>query len=48
MDSFHQQLINWVSDYFLTTNEQFFSYIMLRICYIQWDGDVLFVLHQQP
>jgi len=36
------------SDYCLTPNEQFFSYIMARISYIQWnDDDVHFVLDQQ-
>jgi hypothetical protein len=29
----------WVSDYCLTPNEQFFSYIMARKSYIQWDDD---------
>jgi len=35
-----------VSDCWLTTNEQFYSYIgiMTRTSYIQWDDDVCFVL----
>jgi hypothetical protein len=39
----------WVSDFCLTPNEQFFSYIMARTSYIQWnddDDDVQFVLDQ--
>ena len=37
----------WGSDYCLTPNEQFFSYIMARTSYIQWnDGDVRSVLDQ--
>jgi hypothetical protein len=36
-----------VSDYCLTPNEQFFSYIMARTSYIQWnDDDARFVLDQ--
>ena len=37
----------WVSDCCLAPNEQFYSYIMARTSYIQWnDGDVGFVLDQ--
>jgi len=35
----------WMSYYCLMSNEQYFSYIMGRMCYIRWDdNDVLFVL----
>jgi hypothetical protein len=34
------QRFEWVSDYCLMPNEQFFTYIMARTSYIQWnDGD---------
>jgi hypothetical protein len=37
----------WVSDYCLTPTQQFFSYIMTRISYFQWNYDeVHFVLDQ--
>ena len=37
----------WVSDCYLTPNEQFFSCIMARASYIQWNDDVVcFVLDQ--
>jgi len=35
-----------VSDCCLTPNEQFFSYIMARTSYFQWNDDVRFVLDQ--
>ena len=37
----------WVSDCCLATNEQIFSYIMVRVRHSQWnDDDVHFVLDQ--
>jgi len=36
-----------VSDCYLTPNEQFFSYIMVKTSYIRWDDDeVCFILDQ--
>jgi hypothetical protein len=38
-------LKKWASDYCLTSNEQFYNYIMAKTSYIQWDN-VRFVLDQ--
>ena len=40
-------LDEWMSDFFLRPNEQFFNYIMASASCIQWhDDDVRFVLYQ--
>jgi hypothetical protein len=36
---FTKKIKEWVSDCFLKPNEQYFSYIMVRTCYNQWDDD---------
>ena len=38
-------LKKWASDYCLTSNEQFYNYIMAKTSYIRWDN-VRFVLDQ--
>jgi len=44
---YHESLCQWVSDCCLTPSQQFFSYIMARTGYFQWDDDeVRFVLDQ--
>jgi hypothetical protein len=40
--------IQWVSDCYLTTNEKYSTYVMVRTSYIRWyDNGIHFVLDQQ-
>jgi len=38
--------LEWESDCWLTSSEQFFWYILARTCYIRWNDNVNFVLDQ--